>query len=181
VLLRDVLTVADLPVAELAAIRLDGGLFESGDGYAVVDSVDGPTLRADSLAPLLVAPRVADRSTAAWIWGAAPLLPRPLEACVRPGRSQGIEPLRGVQVRESTLEVVDIVRLGVLEVTTPHRTVLDLLRLPQATDTTGAARELMVRRLIADFAIEVDELLGDLADTRFQRERRRAREQLLRL
>ncbi|BDI22805.1 hypothetical protein [Herbiconiux sp. L3-i23] len=173
----DVLTENDFAIAELCALRLDGGAIARGDGYLAVDAIEDPALRAATLASSIPAPRVADRATAAWIWGARVAIPRPIEVCVGRGLSNKVDALRGMQLREATLASHDTVELGGIAVTTPRRTALDLLRGPAYSPAT----EETVRALLRMDGSSIADLLPDLTETRFQRERIRARERMRQL
>ncbi|MBN9607618.1 MAG: hypothetical protein J0G30_13525 [Actinomycetales bacterium] len=125
----DLLGPADLPAAELHAARLDGELFPLAEGFASIAGLDGPGLRAAAAAVGRSERLIADRRTAAWVWGVTARPPRPLEFCVdirartRPPR----DPL--VSVREVVLDEEDVVRFpGGGAVTTPLRTAVDLAR-----------------------------------------------------
>lgn len=125
----DLLGPADLPAAELHAARLDGELFPLAEGFASIAGLDGPGLRAAAAAVGRSERLIADRRTAAWVWGVTARPPRPLEFCVdirartRPPR----DPL--VSVREVVLDEEDVMRFpGGGAVTTPLRTAVDLAR-----------------------------------------------------
>jgi len=172
--LSAVLDQSDFSIAELCAQRLDGDLFSVGDGYTPSDIADDVETRAASLAITLGPERVAARTTAAWIWKAFPRLERPLQVCVGSGRSQAIEPLRGVVLRESTLTEDDIVSCCGLRITSPRRTALDLVRDPRyRPEDAAAVAELM--RLAGDSGGDLVTLLNE---SRFRRESVRARERL---
>lgn len=173
--LPDVFTERDFPVAELCALRLDGSMFSRGDGFAVVDAVESAGLRALTLAAAVPAPRIVDRFSACWVWGVHDVLPRPIEVCVRRGVSQGVEPIRGISLRESTLAAEDVVDLAGVEVTSPRRTALDILRGSRYSPAIAGS----VKGLLLLAGMEVEDVLRDLTDSRYQRERVRARERSL--
>jgi hypothetical protein len=127
-LLPRLLDPAVLPLAELHAARLDGELYRVGDAFATVDTPDTAELRAAAFR--LSAPRaaVADRSTAAWIHGARAGPPSPLQVCVDSAHRVSARSLHGLDVRQCILARGDVVRLGDAQVTSPLRTVVDLLR-----------------------------------------------------
>ncbi|QYF74980.1 hypothetical protein [Cryobacterium sp. PAMC25264] len=133
------LTGADLPIAELSVARLDGELFSLAGSWCPVDVLDEPATRAAALAGLvgssgLAGPGgpaggrlVAERMTAAWIYGLAPE-PAQHQFCVdvtsrirKPDTPNAL--LREVRLRPGDIRVV-----GRMLVTVPRRTALDLAR-----------------------------------------------------
>ncbi|TFC15367.1 hypothetical protein E3O19_09695 [Cryobacterium algoritolerans] len=128
--LRSVLSGLDLPVAELSSARLDGELFSLGDFWCAVDEPDGPLTRAQAAA-LLVPPRaIAERLTAAWIYGLAPE-PRRHHFCVDVGARVHPQPSARLILREVTCPPADTVTIAGLRVTRPLRTLVDLARWPK--------------------------------------------------
>lgn len=157
------LTSDDWPEAELRAAVLAGELVAVGACWASPAEPQTPTLRAAAAAWALRDTRlIAGTRTAAWVWGAVSRAPAPLEACV---------PLRvrvhvdgALRVREVVITDEDVVVLGGLRVTTPLRTVVDLLRSPGdrpgGFDPSDAAA---VAGLLAIGAVSVDAVAGSLA------------------
>lgn len=168
--LPDVLDTNDLPLAELCASRLDGELYGVGDGYRPVDYPDDIVARALSLSRTLTDGRIAHRDTAAWILGAAPTLVRPLPVCVHAGLSHGLDPRHGMTLGEAILHPHETFVAGGLEITTPLRTAVDLLRVPEDARHDAS----IVARLISDAGLCTAQVEIELGDRRFQRERRRA-------
>lgn len=128
-LLAPVLTPDDLPVAELCGARLDGEVYQLADAWCPVDEVDGPTVRALAVG-LLVPPRaIAERLTAAWVYG---LVPEPVrhQFCVDHGARTHVPVSPRVQLREVRCAPEDTRVIAGLRVTTPLRTVIDLARSP---------------------------------------------------
>ncbi|HYI32165.1 MAG TPA: hypothetical protein VEX88_01745 [Glaciibacter sp.] len=139
--LGTLLTGRDLPVAELCCARLDGELVAVGEGWSPVDLPVGEAVRAQAAA-LLVPPRViAERMTAAWIFG---LVPEPTRHhfCVDARTRAHVPPSSRIQLREVNCTTDDTLTLGGLQVTTPLRTVSDLAR-------HGAVEEPMLVHVIA--------------------------------
>lgn len=122
-----VLTETDLPLAELACARLDGELFVMAGAWCPVDAPDGPETRAGALSRTAPPRAVAERQTAAWIYGLAPE-PAEHQFCVDAGARTGNRPGSGAHLREVRLGTDDTLRLGRLLVTTPLRTAVDLAR-----------------------------------------------------
>lgn len=127
-LLPPVLCSDDLPAAELSAARLDGELFALGEGFAPVDGVDDAHHRGYSLAALLPSRFVAERRTAAWVHGAFLDVPRQPEFCVDIAARYRVIGPRRISVREVVFAPGDVVMRGGIQVTSPRRTAIDLLR-----------------------------------------------------
>ncbi|MDJ0325094.1 hypothetical protein QMG61_15115 [Cryobacterium sp. PH31-AA6] len=129
--LASVLCRLDLPVAELSSARLDGEVFGLGDFWCPVDEIDDEARRAQAAA-LLVPPRaIAERLTAAWIYGLAPE-PGRHQFCVHVAARMHLEPSPRFRVREVTCTAEDTLTVGGRRVTTPLRTLVDLARWPDA-------------------------------------------------
>jgi hypothetical protein len=139
--LGSLLTDRDLPAAELCSARLDGELVPVGEGWSPVDLPVGEAVRAQAAA-LLVPPRViAERMTAAWIFGVVPE-PTRHHFCVDARSRAHLSPSPRIQLREVSCTPEDTTVLGGLRVTTPLRTVIDLAR-------HGAVEEQALLRVIA--------------------------------
>ncbi|TFD93970.1 hypothetical protein E3T61_02905 [Cryobacterium lactosi] len=122
-----VLTLTDLPLAELNCARLDGELFAVAGAWCPVDAHDGPETRARALAPLAPSRAAAERMTAAWVYGLA-AEPHRHQFCVdvtartrKPGGA-------GTLLREVRIGPDDTRVLAQQLVTTPLRTAIDLAR-----------------------------------------------------
>jgi hypothetical protein len=126
--LGPVLTIADLPLAELHAARLDGELFAIDACFAPVDEPAIPALRAESIAVQWPDRIIAEQRSAAWVYGVLTSPPARHELCAdlsaraRPSNS------RHARIREVVIDASELVRIGRLDVTSPLRTVLDLVR-----------------------------------------------------
>lgn len=168
--LSSLLTDGDFASTELSALRLDGEVFAVGDGFVCSDSDDDPSMRIRAVSALLGRPRIAARRTACWIYGEDIACPRPVEVVVPAGKSQSTEALRGVRLRESLLADGEVVDLAGLLVTSPLRTVADLLREPAWSRTDARA----VSGLMSRQDLSLERVAAALADRRFQRERVRA-------
>jgi len=126
-LLPAALTPADLPVAELSSARLDGEVFVLAGSWCPVDSAAGPLTRAAAVAHLAPGPAVAERMTAAWIYGLVPE-PEPHEFCVDI-RARTHKPTGpAIRLREVRIQPADISYMGELPVTSHLRTAVDLAR-----------------------------------------------------
>ncbi|WP_417562568.1 hypothetical protein [Microbacterium sp.] len=142
-----------LSAAELSAACLDGHLVELGEGYVPADAVETTALRAGSIAPLLSDTLAATHLSAAWVHGA---LPHP------PGRHRahrivGPRPHhivnRRVAYHDHPVPPSDVLRIGGVWVTTPGRTLADLVRDP--TDAHLHAARLMIATGAAQAALGV--------------------------
>lgn len=132
--LPSVLSAADLPLVELQAARLDGELLQLAGGFGIVDAVDGPAHRTRAALAGRSQRFIAELDTAAWVWGALPLPPRPLELCAD---LEARSPLRfdaEARLREVVIEPDEWVDFGGARVTSPLRTAVDLARAREAPD-----------------------------------------------
>jgi hypothetical protein len=126
--LAPVLSVLDLPLAELCSARLDGEVYEVDACYSPVDELASPWLRAAALAAQVPSRLIAERLTAAWVHGAVRTPPRVHEYCVDSVARCHPPALRHVRIREVVLHERDAVVLAGLRVTTPLRTLCDIVR-----------------------------------------------------
>jgi hypothetical protein len=126
--LAPVLSVLDLPLAELCSARLDGEVYEVDACYSPVDELASPWLRAAALAAQVPSRLIAERATAAWVHGALRTPPRRHEYCVDSVARCHPPALRNVRIREVVLDERDTVVLAGLRVTTPLRTLCDIAR-----------------------------------------------------
>lgn len=118
--------------AELCAARLDGDVVELGEAYAPTDLVETSVLRAASLAPLVLGlPDAAFVGmSAAWIHGAGDAPPRLHELQSATLRRLRAPSTRRIVVHDPPLDAVDVQRIAGLAVSTPERTLIDLVRWP---------------------------------------------------
>jgi hypothetical protein len=121
------LTEADLPLAELACARLDGELFPLAGSWCPIDFLDAPETRARAIAPVAPHRGIAERLTAAWIFGLAPE-PAEHQFCIDVAARTHKSPCGSVHLREVRLAAEDTVLVGRLRVTAPLRTAIDLAR-----------------------------------------------------
>lgn|GEM_PF-555389 len=133
--LPPVICPPELPSEELQAARLDGEMYALGLGACPIDVVEQPAHRALALAPIAVDRMIAERRTAAWIWGALDELPAPHEFCVDI-RARTTRPVDArILVRELVLDASDWVSVGGVPVTTPLRTLVDMARVAVSWDS----------------------------------------------
>jgi len=120
--------LASCPLVELNAAALDGELVRIGDGFWWIDVPTGRRERALSLGSDLHDGRVivCDRSAAwVWGWGAAPLT---LSTCVSIAARVPSPVRRRLNAREAVISVDEVATIAGTPVTSPVRTVIDLLR-----------------------------------------------------
>ncbi len=120
----------DLPVPQLRAAVLDGDLYPLGERFRPVDLPQDPVARAGALRHVAAHARVLSGRTAAWIWGATPILALPYSVIVPStaavGHPTGLED-RLVQARSAQLRLGDIARLDGVPVTSPLHTAIGLI------------------------------------------------------
>lgn len=148
-----VLSSDDLPLPELLAARLDGEVFSIDRCFAPLDEFDQPRMRAACLARGLNARLIAERRTAAWIWGAREHPPHPHEFCVSLSARVAHRISGRMLVREVMIDPEDISEVEGVQVTTPLRTVSDIVRF---SDDFGAQEvaEVIALMRIGDLDLE---------------------------
>lgn len=109
-------------------MRLDGDVVAVGPAFAPYDDVPDPTQRAVALRDLTGGRLVAERRTAAWVWGAIGSPPSPWELCAIDGIRVALAPEPGVVVREVVMLPGDVRHLAGVGVTSPARTAADIVR-----------------------------------------------------
>lgn len=134
-----ILSLSDLPPAELQAGVLDGELMRVGGAYCAIDTIISSPHRAVSVAMEAPSWAIAERHTAAWIFGVLDVQPSRLQLCVTSRR--GVRPVstQRHEFREVVLDDDETIVIGGLTVTTPLRAALDIARinkefLPPARD-----------------------------------------------
>ena len=181
--LPPVLSTADLPSAELWAAKLDGQLFQVGDGFAPGDEIVQATHRALAV-HFVGAPAdgvdsrlIAEQRSAAWIWGALDVAPVHQQLCVVSNSRAGRDLPRSVSVREVVIRGSEISLVGGLRVTTPLRTILDLARFSEAFESTDIYT---VSRLMRQTGINFEQCEADVNGRRNLPGKRRALQRLSR-
>ena len=104
-------------------MRLDGEVYPLADGWCPIDQLEGPAHRAAGLRGDRSSRLIAELGSAAWVWGATPVLPAVHEFCVDLGARARV---RAPLVR--VLDPGDRVDLGAGAVTSTLRTAVDLAR-----------------------------------------------------
>lgn len=127
-----------LPPAIRSAERLHGTFVPCGPGLRPVGWPDAPAIRRIAVADMLPRQLIASNLTAAWIWMSARNPGKPLRAIQQPSTRNGFRAGRSlmdvVYVRHQRITREDVAMFDDLGVTTPYRTVLDLLRDPERFD-----------------------------------------------
>lgn len=155
-----VLSLHDLPAAELQAGVLDGELVRVGDAYCAIDTIIGSDHRAASIAAEVASWSIAERFTAAWVYGIVERQPRRLQLCVnsnnkvRPFSSQRYE------YREVVLGEHETTLIGGLAVTTPLRTALDIVRTDK--DYSETSREIVRSLGALGQGFGLDDCIGEI-------------------
>jgi hypothetical protein len=120
-----VLTTQDLALAELCSARLDGEIYALGDAWCPIDVSDGPANRARTLTLLMPSAAVAERASAAWIYGLAPE-PACHEVHLDSRARRHVAPSVRLHVREVNDPFADTLDFEGVRVTAPLRTAVDL-------------------------------------------------------
>ena len=124
-----ILSLRDLPPAELQAGVLDGELVRVGGAYCAIDTIIGSPQRAASVVVEAPSWAIAERHTAAWIFGVMDVQPSRLQLCVT--SHGGVRPIstQRHEFREVVLAGDETIVIGELTVTTPLRAALDIARI----------------------------------------------------
>lgn len=127
-----ILSLRDLPPAELQAGVLDGELMRVGGAYCAIDTIIGSGQRAASVAVEVPSWAIAERHTAAWIFGVVDVQPSRLQLCVT--NRGGVRPIstQRHEFREVVLAQDETIVMANLTVTTPLRAAIDIARIDAA-------------------------------------------------
>lgn len=117
-----------LSATELTAARLDGDVVEIGEGFIPADAVETAELRAASLGPLLASGLALTHASAAWVHGA--LDHAPSRHSVQRSSVQRRNAVIDARLHYRDLRVPpgELQLIGGIPVTTPQRTLSDLVR-----------------------------------------------------
>lgn len=143
--MRALLSPRDLPIAELTAMRLDGDLVAVGTCFAPLDDLPDAAQHAASLRDIADGRLVAERCTAAWVWGGLFQPPTPIQLCTGHGARFARAPSLGMVVREVVIAADEVVVLEGAAITSPARTAADLVRF---TPDWGADETELTRRVL---------------------------------
>ncbi|MFJ6679393.1 SAM-dependent methyltransferase [Microbacterium sp. NPDC091382] len=142
-----------LSTAELTAARMDGDLVEIGDAFMPADAVETRELRAASFRPVGGPERAVTHASAAWVHGAVPDPPL-VHSLQRAGRRRASFPVDArIRFRDVALPSHDVEMISGVAVTTPVRTLIDLIR----EASIGAS----AHRLVDDMLAWRPDLLDD--------------------
>ncbi|GAA4668691.1 type IV toxin-antitoxin system AbiEi family antitoxin [Frondihabitans cladoniiphilus] len=168
------LTDTDLPFVELQSARLDGEVFRLDEAFCSVAEFDLPWRRAHSLAPVLAGPAsVAAGMTAAWVWGAASAAPLRHDVFVPADRRPGVTGPR-IHLRIMAFDDDEVVDFGPVRVTSPARTLVDLVR----TEAWSSATRAVVQGLVDEHRLELGQCVELLERRERLPHRKRARVRL---
>jgi hypothetical protein len=173
--LAPLLVPPDLPMPELCAARLDGELYVVDAAYAPIDTPFTIETRAASLGTWTHHRLIAEQHTAAWVWGALTDPPRRHEFCARIDRRTRPPFGSAFSVREVVIDESEVVIVAGMRVTSPVRTVIDLVRFC----SPFSAREVeMVRELRRSHAVTPEVCEMYLRDRPHLPKKRQAQERL---
>ena len=167
--MHHILTTTDLPLAELSAMRLDGELVAVDRWYAPFDDFPTEHQRAAALVHGLHDRLIAERRTAAWVWGALDTPPAPHEFCTAHDARVTRRPTPHVVIREVVLAPGDTVIISGIAVTTPRRTAADLLRF---NDSWSSRDRETTRRLLSVGTVREQDVLDELGRYKLPHKRR---------
>lgn len=121
-----------LTLAELCAARLDGDVAELGVAYTPADTVETVWLRAGSLREMVPANLAVTHLSAAWVHGTLPLPPTRHTVQRAGGRRSPRLADRTLIYRDVEVDAIHVASIAGVLVTTPAKTLSDLLRVQDA-------------------------------------------------
>ena len=133
------LTHRHLSVAERSACRLDGIGVLDEDCVRPLDTDDSALARAATVFAVTGDSYIAMRLTAAWIHGGVTRPPPVLELCTDRRRRTQRALARPATLRQLVLRPGDTMTIGTMTVTSPLRTVIDLLASAPPSDARPPA------------------------------------------
>ncbi len=131
---------------ELMAARLDGHVVEIGDAYMPADAIETRELRAGSLRAAVGTQLALTHESAAWVHGA--IDDPPHRHCVQRRTETRLHHVldHRLRYRDLRLPPADGMNLAGVVVSTPARTLVDLIRDRVIRDSSG---EEVVRRVVS--------------------------------
>lgn len=123
-----VLDVEVLAACELRSAFLDGDLRMLGAAFCPLDVPPSSVVRAAALVRSVPAGHVVERMSAAWVHGAHPVAPHPVQLCIRSTHRVRVRPSRDREVRQVVLADAELEQVGPLRVTGWFRTAVDVVR-----------------------------------------------------
>lgn len=117
-----------LPVAILSAEALNGTVQRVGNGYSALIDCNLVTARLSGVLGCNHPGVIYSGRTAAWIFGAYRTLPTEIEYSVRSSRRVVVSAPPGTVRREVHIDEREVIKIEGFEVTSPLRTVEDILR-----------------------------------------------------
>lgn len=150
-----------LPPSVRSAELLRGTLVHCGVGERPISWPDSPETRARSLNDLVsVTPSLAVvLHTAAWVWGATWRVHEPVSLSTF-RRARLLHPRKGTRVHEFDLQEAHVTRFAHIPVTTPARTLYDLLFIDDTdwVPATWVNCVMLLRLITGDPSSIIDEL-----------------------
>lgn len=129
-----------------SAALIQGTAVRCGPGIRLVSWPETPSVRAAAISRCFDGDGIAVHRTAAWIWGATRDPGQILEFTIVRGRVHDRPRDDGVRMHQYQIREAQVSRVGGLAVTTPLRTVYDLLRATEFGRTERlACRTILVR------------------------------------
>ncbi len=136
---------ATLSIAELSAARLDGELYPVAGLFCPVDLPPFAALLAAGLAAELPEHAFVERLSAAWLHGALSEPPHPPQFALPSGIGARPRHPRAYALRQVVIAERELVIIGGCPVTTPSRTIVDVL----LDDEIGTEHAIAVAHAIA--------------------------------
>lgn len=115
-------------MAELQTARLDGEVVTVNGYYSPIDEPDDIGYRAQVLSMELPGRLIAERHSAAWVFGLLDSPPAIQQFCADAGARVRSPSSSRHQIREVVIDDAETLTIGDLRVTTPLRTAIDIAR-----------------------------------------------------
>lgn len=149
-----------LPAAVRSAERLRGTLVSCGPGHRAVGWPDTPRVRAAALAGFCTMRSTIALEAAAWVWGALRSPGHPVTIAATGGGTAAERFNPALHTHDLTFGDGETVRFGGVQVSTPLRTLYDLLRLRDEFEAPERVCGRLLLRLVPGGAAVVTERIS---------------------
>ncbi|GAA3585028.1 hypothetical protein GCM10022198_05410 [Klugiella xanthotipulae] len=167
--LPSVITTLDMHPTELSAAVLQGELVPCGLAFLTAGTTDTPIVRAKTMSVGLSPAATLERFSAAWVYACTRELEIPVALCVSTRQRKRLSYPVPFTSRQVVLAEKERLLLGGVSVTTPLRTVCDIL----LVEETWSVRERVTCRLITQrYLLEFDRIHAALEAGRHPRRQR---------
>lgn len=153
-------SLLSLDPIELKSLALGGALIHLGNGYRPAGWPDTPASRTRAMERFTLPELVFISTTAAWIWGAPIDCPDAPKLSTIEAKRFPATLIKGLRVHEYHVSAEEIINFAELKVSSPTRTLYDLLFLSE-TEYKRRGRT-AVRYLVNQYSIPFNEVQANL-------------------